>query len=296
MEITSQPLRINLSMIVLLLMLAMFLLLPLRATSLTMYCIGYAHYLLAIYYSRRGIQSAWSSRRSKWLLLAMLPLAFVPFLSNSYEHVVIGLVIYFGLHHTMSEVYFDAKRHSKRFRSLHWWAVLGSYFAITGHHVPSFLYSEIIGWVVCIAATTALLVVRKREGELSLRYVLHTCPWLLLGPVVALIGEFVFLDWRFLINWHFFFWLFIPHLRKGMFTPRKTRIYWAQNAVLIGFFAFLFYALNVGPSTEIMDFSVIGTLVLSQFFLAWSYFHISWSFLVSGGNPGWLKNWVSSAK
>ena len=291
MELTIQPIRFILSLVTLLLMVGMVQFLPFDFTVLFMYILGYTHYLLAIHYSKRGISQAWGNKRSKWMLISIMPLSFLPFLNDSL--IVPSLVVYFGIHHVMSEVYFDAKHHSKQLRTMHWWALIGSYFAITGHHVSWVPNLDSIGWLVNIAATIAFFYLWRKEGVLNLKAIIHTCPWIILGPGIALIGEFIYLDWRFLINWHFLFWLFIPYLRSGMFNSKQIRTYWIQNILLMALFSVLFYAAMPSLNSNVGGWNLVGGKVLAQFFLAWSFFHISWSFLVSGGNPKWLKSWVA---
>ncbi len=294
MEVTSQPIRFSLSALVLVLMIGMFTLLPLQLTVLSMYIFGYTHYLLAIHYSKRGIAQAWSKKRSKWLLISILPLTFIPFLNESL--IVPSLVIYFGIHHVMSEVYFDAKNHSKQLRTTHWWALIGSYFAITGHHVSWVANLSSIGWIVNIVATLAFLYVWRKEGTLAFKTMVYTCPWIIFGPAVALIGEYIYLDWRFLINWHFFFWLFIPYLRSGMFNRGQIRTYWKQNILLTALFSFLFFISLPTGNIDVIGWEPVGMKILTKFFLAWSFLHISWSFIISGGNPNWLKSWIASGR
>lgn len=258
--------------------------LPFNNTVFLMYSLGYTHYLLAIHYSKRGIQKAWSKGPAKTILLMLLPLSFIPLFLNNVA--IPGLVLYFGVHHAMSEVYFDSRHHSKRLRNVHFMAVIGSYFAITGHHLMPWV--DDAGWLLTSVMTPAFFIINRKYDQHNLRSLIFTCPWIVLGPLVAGFGELVFLDWRFLINWHFLFWLSLPYLRKGMFTPRQNKVYWIQNIGLSALFFGLFY---VASSTPLFGFSggLITSLWLSQFFLFWSYFHISWSFLISGGNPQWLK-------
>lgn len=294
MEVTTQPIRLSLSAIVLLMMIGMFHFLPIQATVLAMYIVGYTHYLLAIHYSKRGIAQAWGKKRSKWILISFLPLVFLPFLNETL--IVPSLVVYFGIHHAMSEVYFDAKHHSKKLRTTHWLALIGSYFAITGHHISSVSNLDSIGWIVNVAATLAFFYVWRKEGTLSFKTMVYTCPWIILGPAVALIGEYIYLDWRFLINWHFFFWLFIPYLRSGMFNSNQIRTYWTQNILLMALFSFLFFISSQPGNFDVIGWEPVGMKILSRFFLAWSFFHISWSFIISGGNPNWLKSWIASGR
>jgi hypothetical protein len=252
-----------------------------------MYSLGYTHYLLAVHYSKRGIKKAWSKGTAKTLLLLLLPLSFIPLFIN--DLAVPGLVLYFGVHHAMSEVYFDSKHHTKRLRNVHFMALIGSYFAITGHHLAPWV--DDAGWLITLVMTPAFFIINKKYDQHDLRSLISTSPWIVLGPLVAIFGEFIFLDWRFLINWHFLFWLSLPYLRKGMFTAKQNRIYWVQNIGLSALFLGLFY---FASATLLFGFTggVIVSAWLGQLFLFWSYFHISWSFLISGGNPTWLKRLI----
>jgi len=283
--IDASQLRLSLSAIALGVCCFMATSLPLNYTVFLMYSLGYTHYLLAVHYSKRGIQKAWSKAPAKTLLLMLLPLSFVPLFLN--DAAIPGLVLYFGVHHAMSEVYFDSRHHSKRLRNVHFMALIGSYFAITGHHLTPWV--DDMGWLLTVVMTPAFFIINRKYDQHDLRSLIFTCPWIILGPLVAIFGEFIFLDWRFLINWHFLFWLSLPYLRKGMFTAKQKKVYWIQNIGLSALFFGLFYTVS---STRTLGFAggLIATAWFGQLFLFWSYFHISWSFLVSGGNPQWLKS------
>ena len=283
--IDASQLRLSLSAIALGVCCFMATSLPLNYTSFLMYSLGYTHYLLAVHYSKRGIQRAWSKRPAKTILLILLPLSFVPLFLN--DLAIPGLVFYFGLHHVMSEVYFDSRHHSNRLRNVHFLALIGSYFAITGHHLAPWV--DDMGWLLTLVMTPAFFIINRKHDRHDLRSLIFTCPWIILGPLVAIFGEFIFLDWRFLINWHFLFWLSLPYLRKGMFTAKQKKVYWIQN---IGLSALIFGLFYTASFTRTLGFAggLIAMAWLGQLFLFWSYFHISWSFLVSGGNPQWLKS------
>ena len=283
----ASPWRLILSLCALVVCSYMATSMPINYTVLMMYSLGFTHYILAIHYSKRGLQKAWSSGIAKWPLLLLLPLSFVPLFVDGTA--IPGLVLYFGFHHAMSEVYFDSKQHSRRLRNAHYIAVTGSYFAITGHHLKFLPWLDELGWVSMLVATPIFFIVNQKHDQHDLRSLISTCPWIVLGPLVAILGEFVILDWRFLINWHFLFWLSLPYLRKGMFTLKQKKTYWIQNVLLSAIIFTLFSVGTFYPSV----LGDIGSLVLihwlGQLFLFWSYFHISWSFLISGGNPQWLK-------
>lgn len=286
------PIRLVLSALAIIVLVLVSTNLSLNWTTGPMYALGFTHYFLALHYSRRGIAAAWIRPRGKGLFLAIIPLSFLPMLLNL-EVIVALLVLYFGIHHAMSEVYFDTKDHSKQLRTAHWWAVLSSYFAVTGHHLHPALHIQAIGWVGTLVFTIMFFRIAKRENMLSIPSLLGTCPWIFLGPLLALVGEWVYLDWRFLINWHFVFWLFLPYLRKGLFTPQKLRTYWLQNGLIT--LALYLLIQCIYSKTFLVEWDPYRIFVrgFENFFLTWSFLHISWSFLVSGGNPDWIKRVVS---
>lgn len=286
------PIRLVLSAVALVVLVLVSVNLSPIWTNLPMYAIGFPHYFLALYYSKRGIANVWNHPRGIGLLLAFLPLSFLPWFLPT-PVIVKLLVLYFAIHHAMSEVYFDAKDHSKQLRTAHWWAVVSSYFAITGHHLHSALPFQAIGWVGTLVFTTVFFLIAKRENGLSLPSMLRTCPWIFLGPLVALAGEWVYLDWRFLINWHFVFWLFLPYLRKGMFTQQKLRSYWLQNGFMTLALLLLIMWMNNPKFLIGQELGHGLKLGLRNFFFTWSFLHISLSFLVSGGNPDWIKRILS---
>ena len=250
--------------------------------STAVYGLGYAHYALGLKYSRRGVTNAWQRPVAKGLILLALVGSF---LLAGQTWAVPGIIIYFGVHHAISEAYFTQE--STHVRSAHGVVVLGTYLAIIFRNLGFFPYAQQAGWVITAIGIAALLYYVKGEKNLLNRF-----PWLVIGPAFLFLSNWLPVDWRVLTIFHFIFWGALPALRPGMIKGMALRTYWTETAVvnalsLVVVFALYFYGLSTRNGLPYM--------AMTKLFFAWSYLHITWSFVVSGANPPWIKRLVGAA-
>lgn len=245
--------------------------------------LGYAHYGLGLKYSKRGVENAWTKSRPKALLIGAVIGAF---LLAGKEWAVPGIVTYFGVHHAISEAYFSPE--SPSIRNAHGVVVLGTYISIIFRQLQYVPYGQELGWVLTAAGIIALLAASKgnRQG------LIQRFPWLIIGPAFLVISHWVPVTWLVLTLFHFVFWAMLPLLRPGMIKGDALKKYWKETAwtnglCVLGTVGLLKFAYAAGNS---IPFSAMRGL-----FYAWSYLHISWSFVVSGANPKWVKRAVGVA-
>lgn len=252
--------------------------------NIVVYGLGYAHYALGLKYSRRGVSNAWLKPRSKAILLGAVVASF---LLAGIPMVVTGIIAYFGIHHAISEAYFDQA--TPRIRTAHGAVVLGTYLSIISSNIPFIPHLMEIGWAVTAVSAAFLLVAVRKEGSPVSAF--KRFPWLTIGPAFLLLALWVPVDWRTLTIFHFIFWGALPVLRPGMLTGAALKTYWTETALVNAACIALVLLLNrwggSGPQN-------IPYLAMTQLFFAWSYLHITWSFVVSGANPPWVKRLVGA--
>ena len=165
------------------------------------YTIGLGHYALHIVYSKRGLTQAWKTGRGKWILLSFLPLS-VMAISNG-NFIIPALVVYFGIHHAMGEVYFKNNGESSGIRIAHWVSVIGSYLAMTGQHLPPFSGLLIkLGLATMVIGTFMFIGQNRKHQKYSIRQIASYFPWIFLGPIFAVWAYTNHFDWRVLIIAH----------------------------------------------------------------------------------------------
>lgn len=250
--------------------------------STAVFGLGYAHYALGLKYSRRGVTNAWQQPVAKGLILTAL-VGSVLLAGQTWA--TPGIIVYFGIHHAISEAYFAQE--SAQVRSAHGVVVLGTYLAIIFRNLSFFPYAQQAGWVITAVGIAALLYyVKGQKG------ILNRFPWLVIGPAFLLLSHWVVVDWRVLTLFHFIFWGALPALRPGMIKGMALRKYWTETALantfsLVAVFALYYYGLTTQNGLPYM--------AMMKLFFAWSYLHITWSFVVSGANPPWIKRLVGAA-
>ena len=257
--------------------------------NVLVYGLGYAHYALGLKYSRRGVNSAWERPRAKALLLGAFATSF---LLAGIPMVVTGIIVYFGIHHAISEAYFQTD--SPRVRTAHGAVVIGTYLSIISSNLSFIPHLMEAGWVVTILAALALIVAVKSEsGKLDWSLMLRRFPWLTIGPAFLILAFWLPVDWRALTLFHFIFWGALPALRPGLIKGRALKTYWTETALINAGCVALVLGLNLfGKNTS----NQLPYFAMTQLFFAWSYLHITWSFIVSGANPPWVKRLVGVAR
>ena len=255
--------------------------------NVIVYGLGYAHYALGLKYSKRGVANAWAKPRSKAIILG----AFITsFLLAGIPWVVTGIIVYFGFHHAISEAYF--KQDSPRVRTVHGFVVLGTYLAIIANNIPWIPYLVEVGWAMTMLAGLALIFVLRKEPNGSEINPLKRFPWLVVGPAFLVSSIWFPVDWRTLTLFHFVFWGALPLLRPGMIQGKALTRYWTETALVnAGCVAVVLLLTQYGTNTG----KRLPYLAMKQLFFAWSYLHITWSFVVSGANPPWVKRLVGAA-
>ena len=87
-------------------------------------------------------------------------------------------------------------------------------------------------------------------------------------------------------------WGALPALRPGLIKGCALKAYWTETVLINAGCVALVLGLNLfgkNTSNQLPDFA------MTQLFFAWSYLHITWSFIVSGANPPWVKRLVGVA-
>ena len=255
----------------------------------------FAHYILGLVYSMRGLRHSWNRDRPKTLLLFLIPLAFVPL---GKDWLIPVLIFYFGIHHAISEAYFMRSQGTPEMtqvRTANWIVVISSYFAIVCRDTQ---YAELVfllGWGGIVIGTIAWFWFRRKLqslGKVTFKEVLYAYPWIVVGPIFASISHFIKVDWRAIVLYHVVFCIFLPLERPGMLNGPSLKTYWLRTISLnLGCLAGM-----VGLYWYVQTYQNMLPLAITEgIFYGWAFLHISGSFLISGANPMWVKKLLKTA-
>lgn len=239
------------------------------------YSIGFAHYLLALYYAGARLRAATQA------LPQLLSLAGLGLLSLFLYQIDFPLVAYFGLHHALNEAYgYERSDGSPRLAAAA--AVFqGVAYATVLRSVPQFAGID-ESWIWSAFAFAALWFASE---VYALRLSGPAQRFALAAPEIAtaifvVVSLFVRPTFVQFVLYHFMLWTLLPVDRL------RAR---GRNAVLG------YAALVIGVTGLFLVVSPIGVPALrlplalfNEQFLFWSYAHITLSFALSDAHPGWL--------
>ncbi len=252
---------------------------------------GFPHVILGLRYSRRGLSAAMNQMTSKLILLIAVPLGI---LAITYEWDLLALVFYFGLHHALAETYFEKVKPSVRDswkRGLLVVSIFSSYLFATRADIGlSYAFNTTMLAISLTSSSIYLSLNRVKLFDKSkiLGY-LNNHSWAIIGPSLAIFAIWSPIDWKIIILYHFAFYGLLPLLKKDMVHGAKRKQFWIEGAVWNGL-GLLFFLMLAVVAIKWNKPSVI--YIPTQCFLALTYLHITWSFLISPANPEWIKRIV----
>lgn len=243
--------------------------------------IGFAHYLLAFVYSRRHVLRIHSDRQTLLAAAGLAAAGFVVTVSS-----IPDIVLYFGLHHVLTESYLLQSRSRKDHSLLKARLVFNAaaYCLILRHQTvfESFPPVFLLACTVISFAAVLYFLYRARpflsEEEFRDGFLFDT-----LGFAAALISIRVQVPFWPFILYHFLFWCFLPAARmiRAQTSAGKLILYGVLTAVLTGFF----YALTGNFSRSQLAYQIN----------LWGYIHITASFAISVLNPVWVRRLFNPA-
>ncbi|MGB1122837.1 MAG: hypothetical protein ACPG08_04870, partial [Flavobacteriales bacterium] len=207
---------------------------------------------------------------------------------------VYGLVLYFGLHHALSEAYAHKRDEFESVNYQPWVFLLTlvTYLFVCREDVWPEGVPVWLGVVLVSVILLVWLLFAQNRGVPMWR-VLEGFPWIL-GSITCIGMSFYRpIPWENFIFFHFVFWGMLPLFRKGMFrdnAPAK-RQFWNDAVRWNGIGVASMYLLTIWSGLAI-DFRLIQFLLLV--FYAMTYWHITSAFVVSGANPNWIKRIFST--
>ena len=252
---------------------------------------GFPHVLLGLKYSRKGLSAAMNQTTSKLILLITASLGI---LAITYEWDLLALVFYFGLHHALAETYFGKVQPS----ALESWkrvllvvSIFSSYlFATRLDAGMSYAFNATMLAISLTSSSIYLSLIRvKLVDKSKILGFLNDHSWSIIGPSLAIFAIWSPIDWEIIILYHFTFYGLLPLLKKDMVSGTKRKKFWIEGAVWNGLGLLLFLILAVVA----IEWNKPSALYIPmQCFLALTYLHITWSFLISPANPEWIKRIV----
>lgn len=243
--------------------------------------IGFAHYLLAFVYSRRHILRILSNRQT---LLAAAGLAALGGLVTVSS--IPDIVLYFGVHHVLTESYLLQSRGGAEKSLLRARLVFNAaaYCLILRHHTAFEIFPSVFLLACTLISFAAVLYFLYRarpflsEGEFRDGFLFDA-----LGLAAALLSIKVHVPFWPFVLYHFLFWCFLPAAKmiRARSSCGSLILYGVLTAVLTGFF----YALTGSFSRAQLTYQIN----------LWGYIHITASFAISVLNPVWVRRLFSPA-
>lgn len=244
--------------------------------------IGFAHYLLAFVYSRRHILRILSGRQTLLAAAGLAAAGSIVTLSS-----VPDIVLYFGLHHVLTESYLLQSRRGRAEDSLLRARLVfnaAAYCLILRHQVVFKTFPSVFLLACTVISFAAVLCFLYRArpflsaGEFRDGFLFDA-----LGFAAALLSIKVHVPFWPLVLYHFLFWCFLPAVRmiRAQASSGKLFLYGVLTAVLTGFF----YALTGNFSRVQLTYQIN----------LWGYIHITASFAISVLNPVWVRKFFNPA-
>lgn len=249
---------------------------------MTVFVLAFAHYFMALWYSRNHWKNIFRSTR---VLLASTGVLLAGALLYQFHF---PIVIYFAIHHAFNEVYM-MERTVDGFRRPSWKVFRASAVAFHLFAYGMILHQQAVLAQLPIAFYCAGLalslvaylyglsrVVHELDRKTLIDFALFDAGILLLAGL-SMIYRFSFAQ---VILYHFLYWTFYP-LGKMMNGPRQGL--WQYGALTMVAIAF-FYALSPMSFLE----SAMSVKEFTHQFVMWGYVHITVSFILSTTQPAWI--------
>lgn len=243
-----------------------------------------AHYIVAVPYSMPKIRSL-SADRSRWPFLAFLAVAFVVLWQTQFD-----MVVYFGVHHVLNEVYMMDRvtraKNDRRVRSLRHAGLLlhaTLYAALVNHSPPFALLGQpaLLGLMAGGYGVFFLALWRAR-GVLSAQERFdHLALELAAVPIVMLALDYD-VSVLHMSTYHVLFWMFFPAFS---IQTRKAGEGMGRYLAIMG--ATCGALLAVSPASPLPHFSMKD---FKDLFYLGAYFHITLTFALSDANPAIVKD------
>lgn len=244
---------------------------------------GFPHILLGIKYSRKGTERSWGFLSSKCALCFLIPISLI--VGFSLEP--IGLILFFALHHALSETYGHGQSTSSFVTLTRFLLIITTYLIACQGDV--FISELPIAFTAVPLLFAFLLLHQLTRAQIKLTDAVIQSPWIVGAPIVMALSTYQSIPWETFILFHFAFWGSLPLFRRNMFRKDADakRIFWRDALIWNGSGLAIFCALTLF-SYFALDFRIFELTLLV--FYSMTYWHISASFFISKANPNWLNN------
>lgn len=263
-------------------------LMPPTAWFLVLFSFGFSHYLVSLCYSRRQVQQ-----------VLLQPYSYLPMLLVSAAGAILylnafPLMIFFAIHHVFNETYLKLRivpglnkmarqsRLTLMLTGFHTFA----YFALV---IPSFAPGLTTGvfMVMTLVCFALYLVELWKGGEMKS---LHHWVGAIGGESIMIallpVALLTVIRWELIVFYHIMLWGLLPLYR--LIQGREGKAILGYLGLTFGSLA-LFVALTpLGPASL-----TVSMHQYYQWFVLWSYFHITTSFFLSRAHPQWINQWFA---
>ena len=244
---------------------------------------GIPHIFLGIKYSKKGMQLGWNATIPKCVICFLIPLSFI----FGFSMDVIGLILFFGLHHALSETFghkhtLDMKSSSALFLLIFSTYLFSCRSDIFNIEVPLF--------IVAMPLLCGFFLFRQLTKKgVNFNDVLVEFPWIVGAPICLALSIYKSIPWEAFILFHFVFWGALPLFRENLFggNPDAKKSFWRDALIWNGSGLVIMAGITL-YSYSVLDFRIFELILLV--FYSMTYWHISASFFISKANPLWLNN------
>ncbi|MEE9447916.1 MAG: hypothetical protein V3V09_08130 [Arenicellales bacterium] len=253
---------------------------------MSVYIFGISHFLLATYYSRHKITSALSNSKHYF---ALAPLALLGLASYTTSF---SLVLYFGLHHALSEAYLVQRKvgaslneqSMMTLQTSRFFMQLSGYILLVRND-PFFRIEQLNSLALIVFVLSSLVFVWqmwRASDNLSLHQLIklfYSEAMLFLFLLLSLAFPITFLQ---VVFYHYTFWAILPFLNFSIHNKKhiKPAVIYTLLTVISIIVLIKVSPLHHPTSTRYFRFE--------YWFVLQSYLHITLSFATSNANPGWL--------
>lgn len=256
-----------------------------RIWQTLVFSLGFSHYAMSLYYSRRQATRVLGQPSSYLPLAITLMFGGLLYLKN------FPLVVFFAVHHVCNEVYMlkysdrveahpklPYLRASSLFLQSFTYAVI-----LHDHRALQFLDLPFLYGGLALSLASFVYFLTALSPSMTRRELIDASSFEVTGLLLVGLSSFVQITFLQIVCYHFVLWIIYPMEKIGAGGSGELVGYLGWT---IGLTAFFFALSPLGA----LGSPASASVYYPQFVL-WSYIHISTSFALSSGHPGWITRW-----
>jgi hypothetical protein len=223
------------------------------------FALGFSHYFVALIYSKKQV-----------LTLANRMQNYLP------------LVIPFGIHHVLNEVYLLQRSWKRQFSAVLFNASI--YLALVRSYPKlAFIPEPFLWFAVSLTGILFFYFLIQSVRTKGSTNIMDSCSLEILGLIILGCSFFFEITFLQIVCYHFVFWILFP---GGKFLKQNHGKFVRYLIITLFVNAFFLMISPIG-----LDRLHLSAREFDIQFRFWSYFHITLSFAVSEAHPRWIRQW-----